>query len=39
MDGQKIATLQIFLDISIPKDPMIKYRLLIPEMGKTTSFL
>jgi hypothetical protein len=35
MDGQKIATLQIFLDISIPKDPMIKYR-LIPEMEKTT---
>jgi S1-C subfamily serine protease len=26
MDGQKIATMRTCLDISIPKDPMIKYR-------------
>jgi hypothetical protein len=34
MDGQKIATYADPPDISIPKDPMIKYRLPIPEMEK-----
>jgi hypothetical protein len=35
MDGQRLLLMQTCLDILIPKDPMIKYRLPIPEMEKT----